>query len=70
MLTSHTTKNIGANNNQTPPQWQRRFACDGEQCGIKNCLASKAQIRLDKELKASGFLQDDSSSNMELYYQP
>jgi hypothetical protein len=25
---------------------------------------------LDKELKASGFLQDDSSSNMELYYQP
>jgi hypothetical protein len=70
MLTSHTTKNIGANNNQTPPQWQQRFGCDRDQCGSRNCLASKAQIRFDKELKGSGFLQDDSSSNMELYYQP
>jgi hypothetical protein len=66
LLTSHTTKNVGADNNQTPTQWQQRFGCDGgEQYGIRNCLASKAQISLDKELKASGFLQDDSSSNMD-----
>eukprot|EP00546_Thalassionema_frauenfeldii_P000280 CAMPEP_0178933112 /NCGR_PEP_ID=MMETSP0786-20121207/23065_1 /TAXON_ID=186022 /ORGANISM="Thalassionema frauenfeldii, Strain CCMP 1798" /LENGTH=577 /DNA_ID=CAMNT_0020610625 /DNA_START=74 /DNA_END=1808 /DNA_ORIENTATION=+ len=32
------------------------------------CLASRAQIRLDEELQASGFSQYDSSRDMELYY--
>lgn len=32
------------------------------------CLASKAQLRLDQELKASGYSQQDSNRDMELYY--
>lgn len=32
------------------------------------CLASKAQLRLDHELKASGYSQEDSMRDMELYY--
>lgn len=43
------------------PQWQ-----DNVQDDIS--LASRAQIRLDEELKASGFSSEDSSRDMELYY--
>jgi RIO kinase 2 len=43
------------------PQWQDYVRDD-------DALASKAQIRLDEELKASGFSQEDSSRDMELYY--
>lgn len=32
------------------------------------CLASKAQIRLDKDLQASGYSVQDSCRDMELYY--
>jgi RIO kinase 2 len=32
------------------------------------CLASNAQLRLDQELKASGYSQADSSRDSELYY--
>ena len=32
------------------------------------CLASKAQLRLDQELKASGYSEDDANRDMELYY--
>lgn len=32
------------------------------------CLASKAQLRLDQELKASGYSMEDASRDMELYY--
>jgi RIO kinase 2 len=32
------------------------------------CLASKAQLRLDQELKASGYSQEDSNRDMELHY--
>lgn len=32
------------------------------------CLASKAQLRLDQELKASGYSQADANRDMELYY--
>ena len=31
-------------------------------------IASKAQVRLDQELQASGFSQQDSSRDMQLYY--
>ena len=42
------------------PQWQDYVQDD--------TLASRAQIRLDEELKASGFSHEDSSRDMELYY--
>jgi RIO kinase 2 len=32
------------------------------------CLASKAQLRLDQELKASGYSEDDANRDSELYY--
>mmetsp|Transcript_26468 Transcript_26468/g.37320 ORF Transcript_26468/g.37320 Transcript_26468/m.37320 type:complete len:566 (-) Transcript_26468:44-1741(-) len=32
------------------------------------CIASKAQLRLDEELQASGFSTDDSKRDMELFY--
>ena len=32
------------------------------------CLASKAQVRLDEELKASGYSAEDSNRDMELHY--
>jgi len=32
------------------------------------CIASRAQIRLDEELKASGFSENDATRDMELYY--
>ena len=32
------------------------------------CLAKKAQLRLDQELKASGYSVEDSSRDLELYY--
>jgi RIO kinase 2 len=32
------------------------------------CLASKAQLRLDEELKASGYSEEDSKQDMELYH--
>eukprot|EP00547_Thalassionema_nitzschioides_P013002 CAMPEP_0194258386 /NCGR_PEP_ID=MMETSP0158-20130606/41192_1 /TAXON_ID=33649 /ORGANISM="Thalassionema nitzschioides, Strain L26-B" /LENGTH=559 /DNA_ID=CAMNT_0038997783 /DNA_START=34 /DNA_END=1713 /DNA_ORIENTATION=+ len=32
------------------------------------CLASRAQMRLDEELQASGFSKNDASRDMELYY--
>jgi RIO kinase 2 len=32
------------------------------------CLASKAQLRLDQELQASGYSKDDANRDMELYY--
>mmetsp|Transcript_45403 Transcript_45403/g.109973 ORF Transcript_45403/g.109973 Transcript_45403/m.109973 type:complete len:590 (-) Transcript_45403:95-1864(-) len=32
------------------------------------CLASKSQLRLDQQLKASGYSQEDSNRDMELYY--
>jgi RIO kinase 2 len=32
------------------------------------CLASRAQLRLDQELKASGYSQQDSNRDTELYY--
>lgn len=32
------------------------------------CLANKAQLRLDQQLKASGYSQADSNRDMELYY--
>jgi len=32
------------------------------------CLASKAQLRLDEELQASGYSKEDSDRDMELYY--
>ncbi len=32
------------------------------------CLASKAQLRLDQELQASGYSKDDAQRDMELYY--
>jgi RIO kinase 2 len=32
------------------------------------CLASKAQLRLDEELKASGYSEEDTQRDMELYY--
>jgi RIO kinase 2 len=32
------------------------------------CIASRAQLRLDEELQASGFSEQDASRNMELYY--
>lgn len=32
------------------------------------CLASKAQLRLDQELKASGYSEEDANRDMELYY--
>ena len=31
-------------------------------------MASKAQLRLDQELKASGFSDQDAQRDMELYY--
>eukprot|EP00586_Coscinodiscus_wailesii_P002669 CAMPEP_0172490168 /NCGR_PEP_ID=MMETSP1066-20121228/20491_1 /TAXON_ID=671091 /ORGANISM="Coscinodiscus wailesii, Strain CCMP2513" /LENGTH=563 /DNA_ID=CAMNT_0013258495 /DNA_START=73 /DNA_END=1764 /DNA_ORIENTATION=+ len=34
----------------------------------EQCLASKAQLRLDQDLQASGFSEEDSERNMELYY--
>lgn len=36
--------------------------------GLSVCLASKAQLRLDQELQASGYSNEDSSRDMELYY--
>lgn len=35
---------------------------------VSICLASKAQLRLDQELQASGFSKEDSNRDMELYY--
>jgi RIO kinase 2 len=32
------------------------------------CLASKAQLRLDHELKASGYSEEDSNRDLDLYY--
>jgi len=32
------------------------------------CLASKAQLRLDQELQASGYSKEDAGRDMELYY--
>eukprot|EP00980_Cylindrotheca_fusiformis_P021778 scaffold8600_cov111-Cylindrotheca_fusiformis.AAC.10 len=32
------------------------------------CLASRAQLRLDKQLQASGYSTEDSNRDMELYY--
>ncbi|CAJ1939947.1 unnamed protein product [Cylindrotheca closterium] len=32
------------------------------------CLASRSQLRLDQQLKASGYSQEDSNRDMELYY--
>jgi RIO kinase 2 len=36
--------------------------------GQSVCLASKAQLRLDQELQASGYSKEDSNRDMELYY--
>jgi RIO kinase 2 len=36
--------------------------------GEEFCLASKAQVRLDEELKASGYSAEDSNRDMELHY--
>jgi RIO kinase 2 len=46
---------------------------DGPDGGVDNssqsvCLASKAQLRLDHELKASGYSEADTSRDMELHY--
>ncbi|KAL3931395.1 MAG: hypothetical protein SGBAC_011331 [Bacillariaceae sp.] len=44
---------------------------DGESQAVDTesvCLASKSQLRLDQQLKASGYSQQDSSRDMELYY--
>lgn len=36
--------------------------------GHSVCLASRAQLRLDQELQASGYSKDDSNRDTELYY--
>jgi len=48
---------------------------DGEKSVLSissnSCLASKKQLRLDKELQASGFSKDDAARNVELaYFEP
>eukprot|EP00934_Nitzschia_sp_Nitz4_P009043 Nitzschia sp. Nitz4//scaffold149_size55946//19883//21659//NITZ4_006593-RA/size55946-augustus-gene-0.65-mRNA-1//1//CDS//3329536806//9033//frame0 len=43
---------------------------DGEEANdtASVCLASKAQLRLDQELKASGYSEEDANRDLELYY--
>jgi len=53
-------------------QQQKQPAADAAQAVVDDsesvCLASKAQLRLDQELKASGYSQEDSNRDSELYY--
>ena len=50
------------------PKWED--VCQGERGGEVEAgrLASKAQLRLDQELKASGFSDQDAQWDIELYY--
>jgi len=41
---------------------------DGVDEEASSCLASKAQLRLDEELKASGYSAEDAGRDVELYY--
>jgi hypothetical protein len=54
------------------PQWDDVIKPVDEDNAIPDdastCIASKAQIRLDEELKASGFSEHDATRDMELYY--
>jgi RIO kinase 2 len=53
------------------PKWEEVMKPEEESVvpgDISTCIASRAQIRLDDELKASGFSQDDAQRDMELYY--
>ena len=45
------------------PQWNDHLLVEGE-----STIASKAQVRLDQELQASGFSEQDASRNLELHY--
>ena len=51
-----------------PENWDELIPAWPADYNQEECIASKAQVRLDQELQASGFSQQDASRDMELYY--
>lgn len=50
------------------PKWQDLVLVEEISSDDESCIASRAQLRLDQELQASGFSTEDSNRDMELFY--
>jgi RIO kinase 2 len=62
-LTWESVQEVMKQNKETP---EAQAAPDNDTESV--CLASREQLRLDQELKASGYSDADASRDMELYY--